>query len=810
MLITELHSGITASGKSHNSRLLSAQLLRLSGHSKKDVRLADQIRAFETVLESFGHAKTSVNPSATRYSRYSEFHYNDKGRVVAAQVLAFGLDKSRLLRLSNDERSFHIFYQLLAGASTDERDTWGLEDPSDYALLSSSGCYRLPGGPFSDDAVNMEDLRASMKVLGFKLKHMSSIFSLLVAILLLGNLQFVDYSTREVNYDPARVSNPLILDKVCHFLGVDAEELQEALTNKTTYMRREVQMVVLTADAAAAQRDRLVQDLYAILFAFVVETANHRVASPTSGMKPPFAQIVLFDLPGFQSRSSTGSNSFSTPAPLLSAIGHNKIDEFTINFQNEITQSFVIRSIFDDATDPTSIAVSDGISLPSVPIVDNSTSVELLRGSIANKASMPNGILGMIGKAVSTFRQGKSSEKRDEDLLRELNSRFSVHSTFGKPGSDPHSTVGLFTINHYAGNCTYDMSGFVERDADLLDAAFVSLLRSSSDPFISKLVSGPSLSVETHYNDPNIIVQAQVSSRPLRRPTTVSGAAIESPLDAQMIYPATTQINSTIVELLQSIERTRSWNVICIRPNDSGSPNSFDKRRVKPQVRSLLIPDIVARRSTEYPVHYTFDAFCDRYAYSDTVGQDSIDRILAVLNDYGLVEGPEYVLGHQYVWLSFLAFKSLEDPLRAAEKERRKIARGLAGNIETESAIDGDDISIAGDMDTQEWKSPLPRNDSSDNLLRAQASPALPPYGTTNARGAGPFADPEPSIGWGSEWEKGDRSEAAPLNDSSQVNLKGGVKETTTMEEVPTSSARRWWIRWVWLLTFWIPDFCLR
>src|SRR5260370_24865991 len=74
-----------------------------------------------------------------------------------------------------------------------------------------------------------------------------------------------------------------------------------------------------------------------------------------------------------------------------------------------------------------------------------------LQGSIANKTNAPNGILGVIGKAASMFCQGKSGKKHDEDFLRELNSRFTIHSAFRKPSSDPHSAVGLFTINHLQG-----------------------------------------------------------------------------------------------------------------------------------------------------------------------------------------------------------------------------------------------------------------------------------------------------------------------------------------------------------------------
>lgn len=114
---------------------------------------------------------------------------------------------------------------------------------SDYALLASSGCYRLPGGPFSDDAASMTDLRQAMRSLGFKAKHVASIFSTLVAILLLGNLEFVDGVSRE---DTAHVSNTLVLDQVARLLGVTSEELEQALTIKTSYVRKELYTVLST------------------------------------------------------------------------------------------------------------------------------------------------------------------------------------------------------------------------------------------------------------------------------------------------------------------------------------------------------------------------------------------------------------------------------------------------------------------------------------------------------------------------------------------------------------------------------------
>ena len=70
----------------------------------------------------------------------------------------YGLEKSCLTRLAHEERTFHVSYPILADVTMDERDRLGIEDMTDYALLASSGCYRLPAGLFSDDTSAMTEL----------------------------------------------------------------------------------------------------------------------------------------------------------------------------------------------------------------------------------------------------------------------------------------------------------------------------------------------------------------------------------------------------------------------------------------------------------------------------------------------------------------------------------------------------------------------------------------------------------------------------------------------------------------------------
>lgn len=608
-------------------------------------------------------------------------------------------------------------------------------------------------------------------------------------------------------------------------LGVSSEDLAQALTNKTSYVRKELYTIILNPEQSAAQRDYLVRDLYAILFAFVVETANHKLA-PSSNDPPPPTQIVLLDQPGFQSRTPSGTNSIalSGNSPLIAAYGQNGFEEFCINFADELLQSYIVRNTFEDSVGYNASVVSDGVELPPIATMDNSACVELLRGvGLSERAHRkPGGMLGVMNKACSSFRQGKGSDRRDEEMLQDFMTKFGVHASYvASPGVGGVADKNLFGINHYAGPCSYDVTGFVEKDTDLLDSSFVSLLRNSSDTFVSKLVSGPSLATETHHQDSSIIVQAQVSSRPLRQPTTVvtqTRASTDEPnqLDPSKIYPLTTQLNHNLSELFSSLDKCHLWTVSCIRPNDSGLPNSFDKRRVKAQIRSLLLPDIISRRKTEFVVDFDVEEFCERYV--PTIRGEIPLRIRQCAQKNGIHEGVDYVLGHRSIWLTYTAWKLVEDVLRDMENERN-------GNEEVppeEDPFNPDDAatehtheqSIAGQGGFYE---------SQDNLLLARTGTQGTNYFDANnlAYGQGGLRTPGHDVpayteqddgsAWGSEWDKKAPLDRPPEQEKMAQGDGGMVVNNApnAVEEVPTSRTRRIWLIVVRLMTFYIPDFML-
>ncbi len=213
-------------------------------------------------------------------------------------------------------------------------------------------------------------------------------------------------------------------------MGVPPEELGQALTNKSNYVRKELYTVLLNADQAKQQRDSMVQALYSIMFAFMVETANHKIDT----VSEPVDILSFLDAPGAQSRNISASLSIGGIAPLIAAHGHNAIDEFTINFSNELIHSYIVRNVFEDGVGYNSFLISDGINLPSITTMDNSGCVQLLKGApIPEKVQKrPEGMLGTFHKAAISFKSGKNTTK-DEELLADLVSKYGTHSSFVTP-----------------------------------------------------------------------------------------------------------------------------------------------------------------------------------------------------------------------------------------------------------------------------------------------------------------------------------------------------------------------------------------
>ena len=77
----------------------------------------NQVLQTNPLLESFGNAKTLRNDNSSRFGKFIELQFRENGgRLCGARILTYLLEKVRVTKQMEGERTFHIFYQALRAA----------------------------------------------------------------------------------------------------------------------------------------------------------------------------------------------------------------------------------------------------------------------------------------------------------------------------------------------------------------------------------------------------------------------------------------------------------------------------------------------------------------------------------------------------------------------------------------------------------------------------------------------------------------------------------------------------------------------
>nr|XP_020636705.1 LOW QUALITY PROTEIN: unconventional myosin-IXb [Pogona vitticeps] len=438
-------SGESGSGKTQSTNFLIHCLTALSqkGYASGVERT---ILGAGPVLEAFGNAKTAHNNNSSRFGKFIQVNYLENGIVRGAVVEKYLLEKSRLVSREKNERNYHVFYYLLLGVSEEERDEFHLRQPEDYFYLNQHNLKIEDGEDLKHD---FERLKQAMEMVGFLPATKKQIFSVLSAILYLGN---VTYKKRAAGRDEGlEVGPPEVLDILSQLLKVKREILVEVLTKRKTVTANDKLILPYSLNEAVTARDSMAKSLYSALFDWIVLRINHALLNKKDMEESVTClSIGVLDIFGFED--------FKT----------NSFEQFCINYANEQLQYYFNQHIFKLEQEEYQ---SEGISWHNIDYTDNVACIHLI-------SKKPTGLFYLLDEE-SNFPHATS-----QTLLAKFKQQHEDNKFFiGTPVLEP-----AFIIQHFAGKVKYQIKDFREKNMDYMRPDIVALLRGSDSAYVRELI----------------------------------------------------------------------------------------------------------------------------------------------------------------------------------------------------------------------------------------------------------------------------------------------------------------------------------
>uniref|UniRef100_A0A669CTX3 Unconventional myosin-Ih n=1 Tax=Oreochromis niloticus TaxID=8128 RepID=A0A669CTX3_ORENI len=517
-----LISGESGAGKTEASKKI-LQFYAVSCPSTKVLNnVRDRLLLSNPVLEAFGNAKTLKNDNSSRFGKYMDIQFDHQGGAVGGHILSYLLEKSRVVHQNHGERNFHIFYQLVEGGEEDLLRWLGLErNCKHYRYLvqvreTINDIYVGKCAKVSsiNDKSDWKTVRKALSVIDLSESDIENLFGIIASVLHMGNIKF------------------------------EADARGYATLNNN----QEMQWVFspFSVDHAVYARDALAKAIYGRTFSWLVNKINESLANMDSSRK---TVIGLLDIYGFE------------------VFSVNSFEQFCINYCNEKLQQLFIELTLKSEQEEYEM---EGIEWEPVPYFNNKIICDLVEEKF-------RGIISLLDE--ECLRPGEAT---DLTFLEKMEDKIGGHPHFVTHKLADQKTRktlerGDFRLLHYAGEVTYCVVGFLDKNNDLLYRNGKEVMRQSKNAIIKHCF--PSTEPDSK-----------------RRPETV-----------------VTQFKNSLVGLTEILMMKEPWYVRCIKPNEAKQPGHFDDVLVRHQVKYLGLMEHLRVRRAGFAYRRKYEIFLQRY-----------------------------------------------------------------------------------------------------------------------------------------------------------------------------------------------------
>ncbi|CAM9681789.1 unnamed protein product, partial [Ectocarpus fasciculatus] len=295
-----LISGESGAGKTESTKFVMRYLTTV-GNGEDGVELEkgsimDRVLQSNPILEAFGNARTIRNDNSSRFGKFIELMFNKRGNLLGAGIETYLLEKVRIPTQAENERNFHIFYQMCKGGDDEERERWELQGPEEYHFVNQGDCYDLRKVEDEDEFVHT---KAALTTMGFEASSIQTIFDIMAGLIHLGELEFEANEEDEAAMLSDEEENQECMARVCRLCYLPEEGLLRALTSKTIEVgpRKEKTTIKLKDHQAYDARDALAKAFYGQLFNWLVATINSHINCDRKEVK---ASVGVLDIFGFE------------------------------------------------------------------------------------------------------------------------------------------------------------------------------------------------------------------------------------------------------------------------------------------------------------------------------------------------------------------------------------------------------------------------------------------------------------------------------------------------------------------------------
>ncbi|XP_013927341.1 PREDICTED: myosin-10-like isoform X4 [Thamnophis sirtalis] len=561
-----LCTGESGAGKTENTKKVIQYLAHVASSHKarKDHNaptsspasygeLEHQLLQANPILEAFGNAKTVKNDNSSRFGKFIRINFDVAGYIVGANIETYLLEKSRAIRQAKDERTFHVFYQLLVGAGEHTRGELLLEPFNQYRFLSN-GYLPIPG---QQDKEIFHETMESMRIMGFSHEEIHCMLRMVSAVLQFGNVVF----RKERNTDQASMPDNTAAQKLCHLLGMNVTEFTRAILTPRIKVGRDYVQKAQTKEQADFAVEALAKATYERLFRWLVHRIN-RALDRTKRQGASF--IGILDIAGFE------------------IFQLNSFEQLCINYTNEKLQQLFNHTMFVLEQEEYQ---REGIEWNFIDFgLDLQPCIDLIE-----RPANPPGLLALLDE------ECWFPKATDKSFVEKVSQEQGSHPKFQKPRQLRDKAD--FCIIHYAGRVDYKADEWLMKNMDPLNDNVATLLHQSTDKFTAEL-----------WKDVDRIVGLdQVSGMG----DLAFGASYKT--KKGMFRTVGQLYKESLSKLMSTLRNTNPNFVRCIIPNHEKRAGKLEPHLVLDQLRCNGVLEGIRICRQGFPNRIIFQEFRQRY-----------------------------------------------------------------------------------------------------------------------------------------------------------------------------------------------------